>query len=171
MADIYFSSLDRKEVYRLPALPQDMPELTRTAKNEEFESYDNGTYNLLGNVGLATFSLDSWLPEFPGKYKWAKSQINPYLLINLWHGAMVNKKPIRCIMERGKNPNNISEEILNWLVTVESMSWNENTLRDVKYKVDFKEYRDINESLFKEVENDLNQAAKAIEQVVTNIFK
>lgn len=142
LAEIYFSSLDRKEVYRLPILPADMPELTRPAKNEEFETYADGVINIPGNVGLATFNIDCWLPEYPGKYKWAKAQINPYLLINLWHGAMLGKKPIRCVMERGKNRNNISEEILNWLVTVESMSWNENTLRDVKYKVDFKEYND-----------------------------
>ena len=138
MADIYFSDLNRTQVYRLPIIPEEMPDLSKSAKNEEFETFDNGTYNFLNTVGLVTFSIDCWLPQHANKYSFAKSQIDPYLLINLWSGAMVNKTPLRCIMERGQN-----NEILNWMVTVENMNWHENKVGDIKYKIDLKEYRSV----------------------------
>lgn len=139
--DIYFSDLDRKNVYRLPIIPDSMPELSKSAKNEEFEG-DTQTYNILGNVELITFSIDSWLPEYPNKYNasWCKSQINPYLIINLWSLAMNNRTPIRCVMTRGQNKNNISDVILNWQVSVESLNWNPRQNKDIVYKADFKEY-------------------------------
>jgi len=141
MVDIYFSDLKRIKVYQLPILPEVMPELSKSAKNEEFETFNNGVYNLIGSMGLVTFSIDSFLPEFGDKYEFAKSKIDPYLLINMWSGAMRDKIPIRCIMQRGEKSNNT--EIINWMVTVESMVWFENRVGDIKYTVDFKEYRAI----------------------------
>lgn len=134
--DIYFSTLDRTELYQLPVIPAEMPELSKNAKNEEFEGLTQ-TYNILGNVGLVTFSLDCFLPAYAGKYthKWCKSQINPYLIINLWSNAMINKTPIKCIMLRDDG-----SEILNWQVSVENMQWHPDQTGDIKYKVDFKEY-------------------------------
>lgn len=136
--DIYFSTLDRSEVYKLPVLPVDMPDLSKSAKNEEFETYDDGNYNLIGNVGLVSFSIERFLPALKNNYPFVKSKFNPYLLINLWSKAMEVKKPVRIIMYR-----NDKSEILNWLVTVESMSWHEDKVGDVKYRIDLKEYREI----------------------------
>ena len=141
IASIYFSDLERKKVIELPFLPETMPELSKSAKNEEFETFNNGMFNLLGTVGLVTFSIDSLLPEYAGKYKHAKSQIDPYTLINLWSLAMANKTAIRCIMQR--NNNNKNPEILNWMVSVEAMTWFESRNGDIKYNVSFKEYRVI----------------------------
>lgn len=97
---------------------------------------------MLGNVSLVPFSMDCWLPEYPGKYSqpWCKSQVNPYLIINLWNQAMITKTPIRCIMTRGQNKNNISDVILNWQVSVESLNWNPRQNKDIVYKAGFKEY-------------------------------
>ena len=136
--DIFFSSLDGSQVYKLPIIPENMPELSKTAKNEEFEG-DAQTYNILGNCGLVTFSIDSWMPEYAGKYtqSWCKNQINPYLIINLWSHAMVDRKPLRCVQTR-----NDGSEILNWLVSVENMSWYPRQNKDIKYKAEFKEYVD-----------------------------
>lgn len=138
--DIWFSDLDRKEIYQLPIIPADMPELVKTAKNTEFETFKDGFVNSLGNVSLPTFTIDCFLPEYPNKYDYAKSQINPYLLLNLWSNAMETKTPLRCIMVRGENKNGISPIILNWMVSVESLSWNPMQGQDMKYKADFKEY-------------------------------
>ena len=138
MADIWFSNQSRTRVYRLPFLPEEMPELSAASKNEEFETFDNGTYNLIGSKGLISFSLQGILPAYANKYSWAKSQLNPYLIIKLWDDAMYFKTPIRCVMERGE-----SDEIKNLLVTVESMSNNEDKVGDVKYNVSFKEYRQV----------------------------
>ena len=139
--DIYFKSSDGKESYQLPIPPKDMPEVQRSSKNEEFESYQDGNYSLLGNVTLNTFSIESWMPEYANKYDYARSQINPYLLINLWNNAMGKKTPIECIMMRGKNENNISPTILDWYVSVESLSWYPDKAKDIQFKASFKEYR------------------------------
>lgn len=140
MPAIYFSDKNRTEVYQVPILPEDMPELNKTAKNEEFDTFDDGVYNFLGNVGLVTFSIDSFLPEYAGKYSWAQSQIDPYKLVNLWSYAMEKQQPLRCVMERTRQGQN--SEILNWLVSVENMSWYTKRNGDIKYKADFKEYRE-----------------------------
>ncbi|WP_243124528.1 hypothetical protein [Clostridium sp. AWRP] len=171
MFEIYFSTLDRSEVYKLPVLPENMPELAKTAKNEEFESYDNGFYNILGNVSLITFPLEGFLPEYPGKYPWAQSQINPYLLINLWSQAMISKKPIRCIMNRGINKNNISPEILNWMVSVESLSQHPRRNKDILYKVEFKEYRCPIKIDITPAKNALNSAISSAINGIRGILK
>ncbi|MDU1420571.1 MAG: hypothetical protein E6917_06570 [Clostridium botulinum] len=142
MANIYFSTLDRKQLYELPILPEEMPELSKSAKNEVFETFNNSEYNFLGEVSLISFSLESWLPAYPNKYRWAKSQINPYLLIGLWSNAMTLKQPIRIVINRNKN-DFLPQELLNWMVSVENMSWHELINGDVAYKLDLKQYREI----------------------------
>lgn len=138
IADIFFSDLARKTILQIPVLPEEMPELSKAAKNEEFETFNNGMFNLLGTIGLTTFTLTRFLPQFAGKYSWAKSKINPYDLINLWSKSMLNKVPLRCVMMRDSK--NGKPEILNWMVSVEAMTWHEDRLHDVQYSVDFKEY-------------------------------
>ncbi|MBU3146887.1 hypothetical protein KPL50_25765 [Clostridium sp. CF012] len=142
MANIYFSDSKRKIIIELPVLPEEMPELSRNAKNEEFETFNNGAFNLLGNVGLITFTLDSFLPAYANKYRWAKSQINPYSLINLWASNMANKTPLRVIMNRNLRKD-LPAELLNLAVSVENMKWHEDRTGDIKYTIDFKEYREI----------------------------
>ncbi|GAA0735863.1 hypothetical protein [Clostridium oceanicum] len=142
MADIFFSTLDRKQIYKLPVLPEEMPELSQSSSNEEFETFNNGVYNFMGNVGLVSFSIDSWLPAYPNKYKWVKSQIDPYLLINMWRKANLKKEPLRVIINRNKN-DFLPTELLNWIVTIESISWHEKNNNDIAYNVSLKQYRVI----------------------------
>ncbi|KZL93559.1 hypothetical protein [Clostridium magnum] len=142
IADIFISDKDRTKVFQLPILPERFPEFSRAAKNEEFETWEDGVYTLIGNVDAIKFSLECWLPGMDKEYSFAKSKINPYDLINLMHNAMLEKNPIRYVANR--NPNlKLPVEITNMLVTVESLSWYEDRLGDVQYKVDFKEYREI----------------------------
>ncbi|MEY8001619.1 hypothetical protein AB8U03_15725 [Clostridium sp. Mt-5] len=171
--DIYFSDLDRTQVYQLPILPTDMPELSKSTKNEEFESYQDGVYNVIGNVELTTFPIDCWLPEYAGKYNWAKSQINPYLLINLWNNAMITKKPLKCVMSRGQNKNNISSEILNWSVTIEDMNWYPEKNGDIKYKIDCKEYRSpliLTSSQLSTLSSAVNSVSETISKLNLKLF-
>ena len=141
IAEIFFTDLERKTIHQLPILPPVMPQLNESAENEEFRTFNDGTYNLLGNVGLTEFSISSFLPEFAGKYNFAKSKIDPYLLINMWRSAMKYKTPLRCIMQRSKTSSR--PEILNWTVTVESLTWGENKVHDIEYRVSFKKYKVI----------------------------
>lgn len=142
MADIYFSDLNRKTVYQLPILPEEMPELSVSANNEEFETFSDGVYNFLNTSGLTTFSVESWLPSYPGKYYFAKSKINPYTLINFWKSAMSNKSAIRCVIDKNSS-NNTNLQIVNMMVSVEALTWHEDAVGDVQYKVDLKEYRSV----------------------------
>lgn len=142
MADIFFSTMDRSEVYQLPVLPPTLPELNRASKNEEFETFNDGTYNIPGNVGLFNFEIERFLPALNKDYPFAKCKINPYLLINLWSGAMDKRTPIRIIINRNKGLG-LPEEAVNMLVTVENMSYYEDNTGDVVYKLSLKEYREI----------------------------
>lgn len=139
MADIYFSDINRTQIYRLPILPQEMPELETEANNEGFETFDNGIYNILGNKGLVQFTIESFIPGKGHDYPFAKAKYdNPYDLINLWHGSMIRKTPVRCIMYRDNKT-----EILNWLVSIESLKWHEDEVGDIKYSLTCKEYRQV----------------------------
>ena len=137
--DIYFCTLDRSKIYQVPVLPVEMPELEQSANNEEFQTYNNGTFNALGNAGLVSFTLESFIPGKNNNYSFARVKyVNPYDLINLWAGSMKSKTPIRCIMYR-----NDKTEVLNWMVSVEDIKWHEDKVGDIKYSVTFKEYREV----------------------------
>jgi len=142
MADIFFATKDRSTVYQLPVLPPQFPEYSRSAKNEEFETYNNGIYNLPGNVSLYSFTLEGFLPAINKNYLFAKNKMNPHELINFWGRAMEEKKPIRIIINRDK-VSGLPTEALNMLVTVEDMSHYEDKTGDVVYKLSFKEYREL----------------------------
>lgn len=142
MANIYFSTLDRKKIYELPILPEVMPELSKSAKNEIFETFNNGEYNFLGNNSLVSFTLEGWLPIYPNKYRWAKSQEPAYNFINLWSLSMNNKQPIRIVINRNKS-SYYRQELLNWVISIEAISWHEINESDVAYKIDCKEYREV----------------------------
>lgn len=133
MADIYLSSTDRGRVYKLPFLPEAMPEITRAANNQEFETYSDGTYNILSAPGLREFSLEGLLPG--KRYSFAKSAVMGRTVIGLMDEAMTRKKPLRLIISGGQQ--------MNCLVSVESLTWNEDQVGDIAYSVTFKEYRNV----------------------------
>lgn len=141
MADMFICSKDRKEVYKMPFLPESFPEFNRSAKNEEFETFNNGTYNILGDTGLMAFPLQGILPAYSTKYSFAKSKVKAYVIINFLARAMRDKYPIRIIVNRNPNPE-LPEQLLNMLVSVEEMTWGEDKVGDIHYNVSFKEYRE-----------------------------
>lgn len=141
MAEIYFTSRDRKEKYRLPVLPKEFPKLERSSSSEEFETFNNGFYNYIGNMGLYNFTLEGFLPAVDKSYPFIKEKINPYQIINFWARSLSKKQPIRIIMLR-KTGLNLPVEAVNMLVSIESMSHNENKMHDVVYSVNFKEWRE-----------------------------
>lgn len=141
MADIFIGSHDGKKVYQFPWLPPTFPEFSRTSKNEVFESYSDGDFNILGAVNLLEFGLEGKLPITPSKYSFSKSNIGAYTIINLMARSMYNKKPVRVIINRNPNPT-VPTNLMNILVGVESMTWKEEN-DVVNYNVSFKEYRNV----------------------------
>lgn len=138
--DIYLSDLNRKNVLQLPILPEEMPSLSKSAKNEEFETFSNGTYNLLGDAGLIEFSLECWLPGKGKSYSFQRvKNINPDDYINLINTVMDNKKPLRIVIIRGDGT-----FITNTTFSVESFEWHEDRVGDYKYSISFKQWRNYN---------------------------
>lgn len=131
MADIYLSSGDR--VYRLPFIPAEMPDVSVSARNEEFPTYQSGVYNILGGAGLREFSLEGILPT--RTYDFAKSGVRGEKIIDMLSKAMRNKRPVRVVMS-GRNT-------INLLASVESLAYHENQTGNIVYSVTFKEYRNV----------------------------
>lgn len=133
MADIYISSSDRGRVYRLPFIPAEMPEISHAAGNEEFATYQDGVYNLLGGAGLREIALEGVLPS--RGYSFAKSGVRGKEIIDMLDGAIKRKKPVRVVLA-GKTT-------VNLLASVESLAWHEDRAGNIAYSVSFKEYRNV----------------------------
>lgn len=137
MADIYVSTLDRKQVYQFPTLPEEFPVLSKTAKNELFETFNNGVFNLIGGAGLIEFSMGFMLPLH--EYSFNKCDFNnTQNIINLLLTSMVEKFPVRFIF-KGEDDADYS----NIAVNVEKFDYNFDKMLDVVFSADFKEYRVI----------------------------
>lgn len=137
--DIYLSSLDRKKVLQLPILPEQIPSLESSSKNEEFETFSDGTYNFIGSVGLLTFTLESWLPAKGRSYSFQRvKNINSDDYIQFIDIERLNKNPIRVVMARSDG-----SFILNNTFSIESFSWHENHQGDYEYSISFKQWREL----------------------------
>ena len=138
--DIYISDIAKKTVLQLPIIPEEMPSLNKAGKNEEFETYSNGTYNIIGDVGLMEFTLECWLPAKDRNYSFQRvKNINPYKYIDLINIAMRDKKPLRVVIVRGDGT-----FVVNDTFSVESFEYHENKIGNFEYSVGLKQWRDYN---------------------------
>ncbi|MEG0900226.1 MAG: hypothetical protein RSD67_08405 [Oscillospiraceae bacterium] len=133
MADIYICKNNSRRAYKLPIIPECFPQLSQSASNEEFETFSDGTYNILGEPKLKEFSLEGTLPT--RHYEFAKSNVLANEIIELLKNSLNSKKPLRVIMS-GRTYTNI-------LCSVESLSFGENHMGNIDYSVSFKEYRNV----------------------------
>ena len=136
--DIIFSANNNETVLILPVLPENMPELVESYKNNTFESV-KGEINLIGTKALRTVNIQSFFPvnkNYPF--------IRPQAVKNGWeYVAFFNKYanlrvPIRMVWTDGFN------EISNMAYTIESFSIQINKAKDIKFNLDLKEYRFVN---------------------------
>lgn len=136
--DIYLSDYKRQVVLQLPIIPSEMPSITKASKNEEFETYNDGTYNIIGDVGLTEFSLECWLPGKNKNYDFQRvKDIDPDKYIQLIDTSMLNKKPLRVIIVRSDGT-----YFLNNTFSVESFDWYEDKKSDYVYSINFKQWRE-----------------------------
>ena len=138
--DIYISDKDKKTVLQFPIIPEEMPSLSKASKNEEFETFNNGTFNIIGDAGLMEFSLESWLPAKGRNYAFQRvKNINPDSYINLINNAMATKKPIRIVIVRGNGT-----FVCNNTFSIESFEYNENKIGNIVFSLSVKQWRDYN---------------------------
>jgi len=131
--NITVSANNNKEILEFPIIPRDT-NLNNPSKNEEFQTINAGTLNLLGDKGLRSLSISSIFPK--NKETWAKAGsvegIKYVDFFNKWQGKNV---PIRIVMslESGK-------ELVNMLCSIENFTYNFNSVENIKYTLDLKEY-------------------------------
>lgn len=136
--DIYLSDYERKTVLQLPIVPSELPSLLRNNNNEQFETFSNGTYNIIGDIGLLEFSLESWLPGKGKNYSFQRvKNINPDDYINLFNTAMLYKKPIRVIIVRSDGT-----FLINHIFSIDSFEFKEDKNSDYVYSTSLREWRE-----------------------------
>jgi len=133
--DIVFSANNNKEVYILPVVPSNLDPLNNPRKNEEFETINNGTINLIGNKGLRTISIQSFFPT--KNYPWIKKGAisDGWQYVNFFNKWTEKRVPIRIIIIT-----NNGVEMLNMACTVENFPYGIDRTGDILYTLELKEY-------------------------------
>lgn len=138
--DIYISDLKRTKVLQFPVIPEKMPSFSKSAKNEEFETFSNGTFNIIGDVGLTEFTFESFLPKKGVNYSFQRvKNVNPYTYIDFINLSLKAKKPIRLIIVRSDKT-----YVTNDKYSIESFDYTENKIGNFEFSVKFKQWRDYN---------------------------
>lgn len=136
--DIYLADINKKNLLHLPIIPEEMPTISKSSKNEEFETFNNGTFNIIGDVGLTSFTLESWLPAKGRNYPFQRiKNVNPYTVIDFININAKNKKPILVVIVR-----NNGTYVVNNKFTIESFEYHENKIGNFEYSISFKQWRD-----------------------------
>ena len=134
MNNILISTLDRKEVYQFPWVPTELPPYEQIASNEEFETFNNGTYLLPGSVKNFGFELAGKLPK--KHYNFNKSSFgNTDKIISLCTISLRGKSAIRFV----SSINN--KEVMNLVVGVEGFTYNYDKAGNVNYTAQFKGWK------------------------------
>lgn len=135
-SNIIFSANNNEEVMVLPVVPE--IEINKPQNNEEFETINNGTLNLIGDEGLRTFSIASIFPS--QEYGWLKpgSTAEPFKYIEFFNKWRDKKVPFRVITSKKDGT-----EWFNMAVLIDNFSYKVRKNGDVGYTLDLSEYRFI----------------------------
>lgn len=136
--NIYITNKDLSKKVQLPILPENLPEVSYLFKNDEFETYDNGFYNFIGNKELSTFTLESSFPEYAGKYQYERSSDLFTSLLDILNDVYDGKKQIVRVIFT-----NDSGALLDDYFSVEGFKYHVDKTGDYQYNIDFKQYREV----------------------------
>lgn len=132
--DIIFSANNNEEVMILPVVPE--IEVSKSQNNEQFETINNGTMNLIGDEGLIVFSITS---IFPSKnYSWLRpgSVSDPFIYVDFFNKWRSEKVPIRIVVSRPSG-----KSWFNKAVLIDSFTYKLRRNGDIEYTLDVSEYR------------------------------
>jgi len=133
IANIYISDNTDASI-QFPNLPEVFPTIDQSALNEEFVTFNNGTFNLLDDVGLRTFSMGFMLPR--KQYYWCIADCgNSIEIIALLERSLNEKFPVRFVFSDNTG------DLTNILVSTEKFSYYFDINLDFVFSGDFKEYR------------------------------
>lgn len=117
----------------LPVVPE--VELDEPQNNEQFVTINNGTLNLIGDMGLRLFSITS---KFPGQeYSWLKpgSLGEPFKYVEFFRKWRDKKVPLRVITSKPDGT-----EWFNMPVIVDNFKSRVRPNGDVDYNLEVSEY-------------------------------
>ncbi|MBW9154857.1 hypothetical protein [Clostridium tagluense] len=134
MNDIWISTLDRKEVLQFPWLPPQLPNYEQIGSDEEFETFNNGTYLLQGAVNNFGFELTGKLPQ--KAYAFNKSSFeNTDKIISLLTRARRKNFAIRFV----SSVNN--KEVMNLVMSVGGFAYSYDKVGNVIYTATLKQWK------------------------------
>jgi glucan-binding YG repeat protein len=139
--DIYIADYNKTKVLQLPIIPEELPPISRKISNEEFETYDNGTFNFIEKAGLTTLSFDSWLPM--KKYNFARSVYLATDFIDLFNNAIDRVEPIRIVII-----NSNSQTYINDKFSIENFDYHMIKRGDYKYTLGLKQWREYSHGVY-----------------------
>lgn len=135
--ELYFSVDKNLQVIKIPYTPWEI-QIGNSLNNGSFETSDGRVLTLIGEEGQREFTLNSFFPEKPGKYKWLPSDImNGNQYIDFFKN---NRKKIMRVVAVGPSGLNF-----NMLCTLDNFVYSERQNKDITYNLTVKEYIDPNE--------------------------
>ena len=134
--NIVVSANNNQEILVFPVIPRGIP-LKNPQENEEFKTINNGTLNLIGDLGLRTVSISSiFLKE---KKSWAKAgSVEAIQYVNIFNKWREKQVPIRLIITLQDG-----SEWVNMAVSVDSFDYSFDKQENVLYSLELKEYHFI----------------------------
>lgn len=134
--NLVVSADNNREILVFPLLPRYLKPQS-SSNNEEFKTINNGTINILGDLGLKSLSVESLFPK--KKETWAKAgsvEGQKYVdFFNKWRGKGF---PIRVILSTKDG-----REVLNMACSIEVFDYCYDRVENIKYSLNLKEYRFI----------------------------
>lgn len=132
--DIIISANNNEEVMVLPVVPS-IPVRT-TQENEAFKTAGQGYMNLIGDIGLREFNIDSILPVEGSSTSVRPGSVgDPFLYIDFFNKWRNEKVPFRVIASRPDG-----SLWFNLPMTIDDFSYELLKTGSVKYQLSLKEY-------------------------------
>ena len=133
--DFILSYNNREGVMVFPVVPNEAITLSRSQKNETFDSV-NGEMQALGTLGLATFELESFFPTHDYSFIRPGGKRPAWDFVRTIEAVRARRIPFRAV-----HLDNSGREIFNLPVSVESFEYWEDQAGDISYHLSFREYR------------------------------
>ncbi len=135
MVDIILSCNNGAEIYKLPIPPEEMPEIVKSYNNNTIAT-SNKVLTVMGAGERKSFTLEFLVPEYPGKYRWARvfEYENAMVYVD-WLESVANRRiPLRLIAFNG------FDELINIALAIDSIGYVITRQLDVRVSLQVSEF-------------------------------
>jgi len=133
--DIIFSANNNEEIKILPFVPPDI-EISQQQNNEQFETINSGTLNLIGDIGLRSLSIQSFFPIHEYSSIKRGASVDGWSYVEFFKKWRSKRVPIRIVMTSATG-----KEILNMPCTIDEFDYREKRNGDIAYSLTISEYK------------------------------